>query len=463
MLNMIIKSLVFILFLMLGSVAFGSSQSEDLTKGEGRFFSVDGDSLTFIKSQLLYSAICDIMTKELTAMGLDTNYFWEMYEKSFEEYYRPIQADMMKKDGVDSVQKIDANSTLKKKYRSNKLTLKAKFGRLDRIIPQYLIKTNTRSAKYPNSRYMTILAKVNKEMMHTIFLAFTRSKELKHYSRLFLTMDVALKNVTWQELGIESVKDFEVAIVDHWLSYMETLYKQNVEGLMFIRQEDQKEQLKIYSQSGFTVTSNQTSNSAPSVDNAQLYANGMWVKSQFLIEKTGQDHVFSKAKFNVTGSFVYIDLDTKELIHQIDITKTEKEFITDGTLKLGSELATFVYQLPLGGFSEFKQVLSKRSANEKLLEFKITGHQNIQELFVLEEFLTKKGLPLQINVSLVEFHLSPMAATLSMSYKGQDQDLSTMLQSLINQEIENGISISQVQWTAPKTITLKKETAKTDL
>ena len=73
------KSLILIFlfsFLPLGGKVFAEKK---FVKGEARFRSQDEDALSFIKGQLLDKSFRDVLSKEIQAMGLNSDTFWKNF------------------------------------------------------------------------------------------------------------------------------------------------------------------------------------------------------------------------------------------------------------------------------------------------------------------------------------------------------------------------------------------------
>ena len=136
-------------------------------EGEGRFYSNDGDSIAFVKKQLLYQAYRDIFSKELQAMNLDHELFWKKYDGKFEEYFNPIHEGLKTKYKISKNYKGN-NPSFEVALRRKRLVLKSKFGRLNRAIRSYSEKKMSRSTQMPNSRYINVTAKVSRKVLNNI-------------------------------------------------------------------------------------------------------------------------------------------------------------------------------------------------------------------------------------------------------------------------------------------------------
>ena len=89
--------------------------------GEGHFSSKEGDSLSFIKSQLLYNAFRDVISKELKSMKLDDRKFWRNYEEKFSQQFEPT-AKALKKSFSNKKNRKSKKTTYKSSLRVKRLT-----------------------------------------------------------------------------------------------------------------------------------------------------------------------------------------------------------------------------------------------------------------------------------------------------------------------------------------------------
>ena len=194
----------FILLNCLVTMSFAALSAEKFVSGEGRFFAQDEDSLSFVKKQLLYSAFRDVLSKEMSAIGLDSGTFWTAYDQKFDNYFEPIKQKLKNTykivDGEEVSEK--QKEAYQKKLRRKKLTLMAKYGRLGRAITSYSIKKMTRSTQMANSRYLNLQAKVNRKLLSSLFRKFTLSSERRRYKKLYLTVNFSLEDMSWVDLGV---------------------------------------------------------------------------------------------------------------------------------------------------------------------------------------------------------------------------------------------------------------------
>ena len=70
------KILVMIILLCSPGLTYGA---DSFLRGKGRFLSVEGDALSFIKKQLLYKAFRNVIDKKLKLHGLDNKLFWQNF------------------------------------------------------------------------------------------------------------------------------------------------------------------------------------------------------------------------------------------------------------------------------------------------------------------------------------------------------------------------------------------------
>lgn len=405
-----------------------------VVEGEGRFYSQDEDSLNFIQKQLLSSAYKDVITKELTSMGLDAKSFWESYEQKFETYFEPIGKNLKEKYNIDVEGKKPDLKGYKKALRLKRLSLKSRYGALYKAISQYSEKSKSRSPQVPNARYIRIRAKVDRKTLHKIFLNFTADSKSRSFQKLYITSNFTLRDLSWTDMGVEVENDFTTVIRTHWEKWLKENLKATVEQIVFTDEADYQSLSNFMKIPKVTVES--LSNEIDEETPVSEFSNSLWIRINVDVEKTYEKDLNQKRGYSLKGSYVLIDLNNQELLDHADFSPYEKVYSYRDAKALSSSLATFVYQLPMNKFRKLPEAMKGASEKKKTMLVQLDNFQNIKNVYKLQRLLNTKGITKQVS-SKINF-LGSERSTLMIDFLGSHDEMRSMFASLTGENIGNG-------------------------
>lgn len=422
------------------------SASNDLTSGEGRFISKDGDSLSFIKKQLLYASVRDIITKELSLMGHSSEVFWAKYNEKFDNYFSSVKDNLDKSYGLTD-ESVKLTGKKKERYdnslRSKKLTLKARYGKLQKILSSYSIKKMSRSPQFPNSRYMNIQAKVNRKLLNEIFYGYTRGGEKRIYKNLFVTVEFSMRDMSWQDLGVELENDFTSVLKEHWKRWFEDKFKGKVNNVVLTTSYEEEKldsHLKMLSEASTSL--NNISNIEGELENTQSSAllsvddelkDSLWMKVKVNIRKISDDQTFKKRTFDFGGEYLLFDLKSNRLASHYDFISEEATYST--VKDLSSNSASLVYRLPVAKWESLIKDISHFPLGRDSFRVDIVGANSVRQINEVEKYLASQGLTHNLKVKIDSFNRD--RAQLKVYFKGSAEDLKSTLLSTKNLEIDN--------------------------
>ena len=403
----------FILLNCLITLSASTLAADDFINGEGRFFAQDEDSLTFVKKQLLYSAFRDVLSKEMSAIGLDSGTFWTAYDNKFDGYFEPIKEKLkvtykiIEGEEVSDVQKV----AYQKKLRRKKLTLMAKYGRLGRAITSYSIKKMTRSTQMANSRYLNLQAKVNRKLLNNLYRKFTLSSERRRYKTLYLTVNFSLENMSWIDLGVGVESDFTSVVKEHWKRWVEDNIKDDIEEVIITDSSSEsklKEFIKI-PQYTTQAIHNFTGVDHPSMKKVETgyvrveddgFKDALWLDVKVEIKKNNEDKLLKQRAFSFSGEFLMVDLKSNSLAMHFDFVKEDATFSFKKAHALSSNAASLVYRLPMSEFNKIKPKLSGLHQKRKSVRLEIYNLASLSQLYQLMELLQTKGLMFSVGADI---------------------------------------------------------------
>ena len=427
--------------------------------GEGRFYSKDEDSLSFVKKQLLFSAFRDVLTKEMDKLGLDTGLFWEKYEKKFEEYFDPIKEGLKKKYRIDDPDK-KPTASQKNKYskvlRLKRLNLKTRYGRLNKAIKKYIVRKMTRSTQVPNARYIRVQALVDKKSLHDIYLSFTNENENRYFQSLYVSTHWNLKGMSWTDAGVEVGTDFTSVVNDHWKDFLKQNLKNNVDRIV-VANETQLTELnnfmKLPKETLQSLIEEAESGDEVEVSQGDL-KDSLWLKVQFTIEKAGENEKLEKRSYRISGEYVLFDLINQEIVDFQDFEIVQKEYSTMDEKKLSSNLASLVYRTPVESFKRVGGKLAKLSGEKNHILLEVDSFETVNDLIHLQKWLSLKGITKQFKPRLVSY--ASGKAKFILEFKGSANDVKSFLNGLNQNEIQKGLVFQIKNSESPFNLTLVK-------
>lgn len=402
--------------------------------GDGRFYAQDEDSLSFVKQQLLSSAFRDILGKELKSMGLNAELFWQKYDLQFDEYFAPIHDQLkadygVKEDGDISAKKRDE---YEKELRKKRLVLKSKFGRLDRAVSSYSIQKMSRSTQMANSRYLALQAKINRKMLSEIYLQFTREGEARHFKKIYLSVKFNLKDLSWNDVGVDVETDFTEVVQEHWKKWFEEKFQGVVDSIVLTDESTERELtefLKIPSEATQMLQGQEV------IGRDSNFSNSLWVKINIDLNKEHDHGLLREREFGIDGDFLIVDLKNNKVLSHYDFIKEERKFSVEDRHKLSSNMASLVYQIPLPNFEKFKADLLGATAPSQRIYLDVEGANTITDIFDFTSILNNKGVSYQFEVEVESF--SKGVAKVAVDFKGQGNEIIEFLKSLDGARVNN--------------------------
>ncbi|MDD0853671.1 hypothetical protein HBN50_11225 [Halobacteriovorax sp. GB3] len=432
-----------ILTLVMMTVSISSFSAGQYTDGEGRFYSHEDDSLTFVKKQLLYQAFTDVITKEMKKLGLDSQNFWTRYNEKFEAEFQLVQNNLKEKFGIEEDKEVSTKvrKDFEDALRVKKLNLKSRFGRIERVISSYSVRKMTRSTQMAQSRYMNVSAKVNKKLLTELYYDFTRTEDFRSFNNLFVTVDFKLQDMSWTDLGVKLEKDFTNVIHQYWRNWL----LQSLNGVVkdvIVADESMKEKLVNYLKIPVEATAYFDKDKGVLQENTTMAIMNMddelkqslWLKIRVDIKKTGDDELVMKRNLIFDGDFILQDLNSKKIVNYYDFITEKASFSFSDEHELSSNSASLVYRLPMNRFKDIKKSLAEMLNEKKRVQLKLRGFRSVGEVESFSKYLQTKGVTLRLSTDVLS--IGANETILQVEYRGENQVLFDLLKGLKNKSIE---------------------------
>ncbi|MEC7275144.1 MAG: hypothetical protein VXV96_02400 [Bdellovibrionota bacterium] len=420
-------------------------------EADGRFYARDDDRLSFVKNQLLYSAYQDVFSRELKAMNLDSDKFWQHYEEKFAEYFLPIQETIEKKYTDEESGKIKRKADYKKALRLKKLSLKSRYGGLRNAIPRYSVVKRLRSPEVPNSRYIRVKAYVDRKVLHKIYLQFTTDNPDRHFSTLYITPSFQLIDTAWVETGVQVESDLTQVLENSWREKIEASLQGKVDKIVFA-DTAQSNELENF----FRLAKETKELSTPEQGEtlANDFGSSLWMKLNFSIKKTKENEDSKKRNFVIAGDLLLMDLSQQKILTYDDFEEKPLALSYEEVKGLSNGVANAIYGLPIGKFRELKETVLNAKMGLKKVFLEIVEYENYRDLELLTRRLGNRGIAKQFTPVIES--MTPNSAKISLEYAGEDDEMVALLRGLNNVVLENNRKIIFPNSESPFQLALKK-------
>ncbi|MBK23120.1 MAG: hypothetical protein CME70_03865 [Halobacteriovorax sp.] len=428
---MIKKIFVLLVATLFCTAAFGEAASS--IDGEGRFYAKNEDSLSFIKSQLLYSAFSDVISKELKYLGLDSAQFWKSYDEKFEKYFEPIKEQLQKKYGMDKNPPAAKRADYNKSHRLKRLSLKSKWGRLNRAVKSYSIKKMTRSPQIPNSRYINLNAKVDRSLLKKIYFQMISDSDAREIKTIFVSADFDINDLTWSDLGVELESDFTTVIKEHWKKWLSENLKTRFTSIELTDPAKEKE-LDAFLKAPREVIPEVNEENPEEPLPLNEFKDALWLKLNISLDKVKEDFLMKERAYQLTGDFILLDMNNGGVVHSHDILPSENKYSFEKGKPLSTNIATWVYRTASSEFASFDEKIASIPSQDKSVELLISGVESFLDFEKVGELLAIKGASQRFATKLISYEGS--IGKLNLKYTGDKDALLKTLSELGEEKID---------------------------
>ena len=417
------------------------SLAADYITGQGRFYAADEDSIQFVKKQLLYNAFQNVINKDLEAQGLNGKGFWEIFDQKFEEYFEETKEALKTKYKIVEGEKITAK--VKDKYnkalRAKRLTMKIKFSSLGRAISSYAVKNITRSPKYPQSRFLSLQAKVDRKVLNKIYFRFIKSGENKKFTSIIISPRLHLSNLTWDELGVEVKNDLTEVIYGHWKKW----YQENLGeyfGEVTVVEGDLIGEVAPPPAKEEEESSDEELEADFKEEEPVSFGASLVLKVNIKLNKEEERPLLKKRKISISGDGILVNQRTGQVIGHFELPRQSHLFSTEKSEELGSTMASWIYRIPLMEFGKFKKNLASNLTTSKIAHLKVEGVTSVSDLFTLNKILEEKGVANQVVSKTKVYNGSE--ARLMIFYHGSLDQIESIIKGVKNLNIKDNNNLT---------------------
>ncbi|MCY4524702.1 MAG: hypothetical protein OXB84_08190, partial [Halobacteriovoraceae bacterium] len=323
--------------------------------------------------------------------------------------------------------------------RRKRLILKSKFGGLSRSISSYSIKKISRSSRVSKTQHISILAKVNRKILSRIYFRFTREKKEKRMNDLYLSLNIQLKNASWEDLGADEASEIIDLVQDPWKKWMAKNLGNQLENVVSAdggTLEKLKSWLQIAVNSpGVDILYDEKNLSYSKESENEAVSDSLWLKVNVKIEKRIEEPLIFKRTFVMSGDFILIDLKFGNSISHYDFVETTHTNDTGNSDNLKSTIAGQVYRMPLGHFGKLRGPLRRLAQKSDRIKLRLDNMRTVKDLFNVKNILAKRGVTMHFSPEIISY--GEKSGLIGLFYWGTKKDLIDFLKSLKNQKVGN--------------------------
>ncbi|MCO4753820.1 MAG: hypothetical protein KC478_05035 [Bacteriovoracaceae bacterium] len=387
-------------------------------QGQGSFYATNDDSLSFVNEQLKHEGFVDIISKEFTAMGLNTDLFWQKYEQDFKVAFDRVDSALKQQFKIEENPDRDQKESYERISRHKKLKMRRSFGRLNRVIKSYSIKKISRSAQNPKSRFIRLEAKVDRNLLGKIYYQFVRGKKSTEYGTLYIHVDYNLKNLTFAELGVGNEKDFTDVVNNYWLKWFSQNKPKNIANVEILETTKLK-RLQEY----FKLPYEKMMQEIP-----ELFVNSLYLRIEINLEKIKKDVKFNQYVFAYEGGMFLQDLQNAQVLTSYQFDRQIKSYPLVEEKNISSLVANYVYRMPFGHFSKLNGVIKGIPPMTGIQRLALYDYNNIGEVYELMKIMENNGIKYSLKPRLES--IGNGRAEVVVFYDGALDQLKSMLKSM---------------------------------
>jgi hypothetical protein len=380
--------------------------------GKGQFETKEGDKISFVKRQLLFSAIKNVMDKEFERLNLDKEKFWLSYEEKFNEYFKKNDDNLKAKFKITEKTPIDDRryKLYNKSKRMKLLTSKRKFWGLSSLINSYSVKNRSQSISKPGLKFITIQAKLNESLLRSKYYKLLKTNQVSGFTNLYLKSRFQTSGFSWDDFNVDQ-SDFKSVVNAHWTNWITENYSNSINNVIVLNESDETS-LNSYIKS---LALDKT------IRGESEYDNSLLLEVNVSIKEVTHDETKKNKTLELNFDSILVDLSVNKIISTASIRGARSEVSLEEDSKPGSVLASFTYNKQIEKFSALKKDIATYSKVNNLKKVVLNGHKNLLDIYKLIKQINTKGVKYRMKAELESF--TQDRSTLIVFFSGDDKIL----------------------------------------
>ncbi len=432
-----------ILLIALGVLS--SAFAKDFTRGRGKFKASDDDSYEFIKKQLVHEGFKDIITKELTALGLSPDLFWQKYNESLNSSFAAIENDLKIKYKIDENKSRSNLDNYERELRRKKLLKERSFGGLNNIIPRWVVKKITRSQQYPRNRYIQLEGDVDKTKLNQIYYSFVKGKQSLSEGTLYVKVSFELKGFTYTDIGIDNERAFDGVITKKWLEWFLINKPVNISNVVLV-EGNTAQDLKNFQS---LPTTEMLSNIPEKFRNSLLLDLNLRV---ILNDSNPELNIY---EYDYYGQGYLKNLQSNTVVDTYKMLPETKEYRLSKSSNLANIIANHVYSLAKGYFPKVTSSIKNITPVSSVQRVSLKDFKSVSKLHDLLAMVNDQGVRYSLRTEIES--IAQGQADVIFFYDGKLDQIKGLLNQVKVEAAKNGLAFEVVDTAEELGIKFKGE------
>ena len=392
-------------------------------KGEGKFTSVAGDTHEFIKRQLIFEGIKDIISTELENLKLNKEAFWKKYDESLAEKLSEIEVNYKELKKYDVEANLNRKKLIEENIRKKQLRYRRKFLGLNKLLSKFSIRKISRSQKNPRYRYIKLEGAINSKRLTKTYYNLVRGKQTSAYGSLYLRPKFNFKGVSYVDLGVENEKDFETEVTKNWMEWFIENKPVNIANIELLEgsKEEKFNQLMKLPITDFKANM------------PESFVNSLILEIEVNLKKEKYDDKLKEFTFEYSGYAFLKDIQTNLTIgtYQFGVKKygnISKIYRKSNKVSLVNLMARDVFQLAKGSFPRINKGIKNMPPISDVKHVSLLDFENINQVHSFLNLAQTRGVKFSLKTKLDSFSSNNASAV--FFYDGEFSEVKTFLQQL---------------------------------
>ncbi|MCY4643702.1 MAG: hypothetical protein OXB88_03705 [Bacteriovoracales bacterium] len=421
-----------ILFLFILIALLTSSAHARFLKGKSSFVVTRNDSLTEVKEHLIYLAVRDILSKELSFLGLDGEAFWGKYDRALEEKFLPIRERLQKtyregKNGQTQSQK----KAYRRALRKSRLKTQRNFGKILNILDSFKVSRVKHSTKNPDLRYLQMEGKVNRDKLERIYFRFAEKTAKRSVGKIYWTFNLSLDGGDWKHIGVEDKRDIYRPLDRRLVKKLKQALGKMGSDIVSTDSLDLKRiqtHLKLDERELFRLRNRKRA--------IETLLGAVWVHLDLSIGLGPELKELGRKEVESKGHLMVTDLMFNTVVYSEKMSIQKETIVSKALHSLGNKMADRLFRRVGPEFPHILSSLSKIPGNLNRVPVAVLGHGSYLELQELRDLLTLQGKRYRAKTFLDTFSLNQ--SQIIVEYMGSKLDLGNILNGIRGRNLKSG-------------------------
>lgn len=387
----------------------------NLIKGEGKFTAINGDGHEFIKKQLIFEGIKDIISIELENLKLNKEAFWQKYDDALNEKLAEIEKNYKELKKFDEEVSEKRKQRILEIIRKKQLNFRRTYLGLNNLLKKFSIRKISRSQKNPNYRYIKLEGEINSAKLTKTYYNLVRGKKTSEYGSLYIRPKFNLNGISYNELGVDNEKEIIDEVTKNWLEWLiknKPVNIANVENLTGDKELNYEKLIKMDS-----------TNSSELIP--EYFVNSLVLEIELNIEKEKFNEKIKEYTFVYSGNAFLRDIQTKLTVGTYKFAKNEKSYILSGKMNLANIVANHVYQMAKSSFPRVQRHIKNMSPVSEVKEISLNEFESINQVHSFLSLAESRGVKFSLKTKLESFGQNRAKALIY--YDGDSKELTELL------------------------------------